>query len=808
MTISRTLADLPNFITSTSTGNINISSNTVSIDAVNDRVGINTASPSVMLDLSTSNIYSTTHKVRVTNYYPNSTSMPVVELVGARYDSNETFFGRFAAGYRRTDGNVLATGTRIGSLLFGGQAGSNSSFDEGNVAYAASIAGITEGPFTSTTSMPTGIIFKTGSSGYASSSYNNSFGSERMRITSDGKVGIGTSTPSNSLDVVSNGAGNSPFLTLKNTNGTASGSFGPGVILNNGLTGHGFIIQHRHVDNGPLTISNPASPYTTFLSVSQAGNVNIGSTISTPMAFATGAVTRTIQDKFKESISLLDFGAVADGTTDISTSLNNAINYLGAAGGEILIPAGVYKLSNTVTIQTPVTITGAGFNEGNIYGGTAINMSGSTILYNNVYSRGAVLKRLTIYQDHPTPTADPGSSNVTSAEHPVLRSTLYNSSTWAPTDHDYVIKVVDTLGGVELSDIQFLNVNKGVYCYNSGRLYCNRIKSQFFKEGFYIDNALDVCTVSNVHNWPFWSNSPDVTQFTQKNAKIIQIGKVDGIFMDNIFTYASNMLFHIFNGTGNGTSRGWVCTQAYADLTKYAVYIDADVNGSLGSINYLTAQCGQDDGTGNGIVGGRAVSINGIGNKLTIDNLLTERYWENAIEISSSAYANVLFMGSISTLWINQSNTNAPWAVVNGTSNILDINHTPQFSYSYTPTSNYGSSGSSAIALFPMFNEVKGGDSVFLRSGATTPNGQLTLTPFNGDGALVCSMKLVAPGSGSVMNFEAGTKPMLTLQIESGSNQTGMIVYCNIDGSLVTKRVKIGAANSGGSGYRALIIDN
>ena len=61
----------------------------------------------------------------------------------------------------------------------------------------------------------------------------------------------------------------------------------------------------------------------------------------------TGAVTRTWQNKARDILTIVDFGAVGDGSTDDTTAIQNAVN---AATGVVLVPPGNYKISSTITI--------------------------------------------------------------------------------------------------------------------------------------------------------------------------------------------------------------------------------------------------------------------------------------------------------------------------------------------------------------------------------------------------------------------------------------------------------------------------
>lgn len=97
-------------------------------------------------------------------------------------------------------------------------------------------------------------------------------------VDASGSVGIG-GPPTANLDVYSAAAsGNTPQLKIRNTSGATTGSFGPTVTLSNGVSGkHGFAITQMQDSNSPLVIANSDSPYTQYISISQAGDVlNIG----------------------------------------------------------------------------------------------------------------------------------------------------------------------------------------------------------------------------------------------------------------------------------------------------------------------------------------------------------------------------------------------------------------------------------------------------------------------------------------------------------------------------------------------------
>lgn len=66
----------------------------------------------------------------------------------------------------------------------------------------------------------------------------------------------------------------------------------------------------------------------------------------------TGAVTRNIQEKARESVSVKDFGAVGDGVADDTAAIQAAITAVQAlGGGTVNFPSGTFKCLNEITLS-------------------------------------------------------------------------------------------------------------------------------------------------------------------------------------------------------------------------------------------------------------------------------------------------------------------------------------------------------------------------------------------------------------------------------------------------------------------------
>ena len=82
------------------------------------------------------------------------------------------------------------------------------------------------------------------------------------------------------------------------------------------------------------------------------------------MQSGTGAVVRTVQNRMRDVISVKDFGAVGNGSTDDTTAVQNAINAAISAGGAtVFFPQtsnGEYLISTKLSVSGKVVLKGDG----------------------------------------------------------------------------------------------------------------------------------------------------------------------------------------------------------------------------------------------------------------------------------------------------------------------------------------------------------------------------------------------------------------------------------------------------------------
>ena len=171
------------------------------------------------------------------------------------------------------------------------------------------------------------------------------------------------------------------------------------------------LADHEVLNKGEISKLGATSSATTTAPASTSGGGGGGTTtvhIQYPPAtnFA-NSIDRLLNEKLGEAISVLDFGAIADGSTDCTTAFNNAFAVAtGTPGGKkVLIPAAptgqYYKINSKITIDNssglgPIMVVGEG--EGSLIkrGGTIatgsglFDIKGTNIHFRNFKVDGAV----------------------------------------------------------------------------------------------------------------------------------------------------------------------------------------------------------------------------------------------------------------------------------------------------------------------------------------------------------------------------------------------------------------------------------
>lgn len=87
------------------------------------------------------------------------------------------------------------------------------------------------------------------------------------------------------------------------------------------------------------------------------GDALVGFKQTYALGIVPGAVGRTLNNKLQDLVSVKDFGAKGDGTTDDTASIQAAINLACTYGGNVYLPSGVYKISAPLVFSMNSVIT-------------------------------------------------------------------------------------------------------------------------------------------------------------------------------------------------------------------------------------------------------------------------------------------------------------------------------------------------------------------------------------------------------------------------------------------------------------------
>ena len=313
LTINSSAVSIPN--------GLNFDSNTLVIDATNNRVGINVASPSATLQVNSAGTslcqftgaqysqvrHSDGTRVFLTQVYDNlgilgmESNTPLVIMTNNAERMRITSAGNVGIGTSsppsplsvRSSGTSTAFAGNIVSRLESNGAGYSSTLQLSNNVDASVTLGLVSGA----------LGFGIGTT-------------ERMRLDSSGNLGIGTSSPTFKLEVNQSGAG------IVHTDGTR--------IFSTYLDSSGVWLGSRSNHNLQFYTNN-GSPQ---LTLNTSGNLGLGATPS-----AWNSATKNIQTPSGTvySINTTDFGAVQNAFLDstgtwkyVSTA---AASYLAQAGG-------------------------------------------------------------------------------------------------------------------------------------------------------------------------------------------------------------------------------------------------------------------------------------------------------------------------------------------------------------------------------------------------------------------------------------------------------------------------------------------
>jgi len=217
------------------------------------------------------------------------------------------------------------------------------------------------------------------------------------------------------------------------------------------------------------------------------------------------------------SVSAADYGAKGDGTTDDTAAIQKALDAVAEAKGIVHLPAGTYKISDSLRVPHRATLMGEGERWQNMVTKLIVLESGFPAVR---LSHGSGVKALTISypnnMDNQNPTPYPPAIQLEGI-NPSVESIFFEGA-W--------IGVSTMPGGC--------NAGQGMFRDLSGFVH---------HRGIHISGGLDINRIQDVH-WFVGGVGDFNTSYFHKNRVGFEFGKMDGIMMERCFMIRGKTFLH------------------------------------------------------------------------------------------------------------------------------------------------------------------------------------------------------------------------------------------------------------------------
>lgn len=228
----------------------------------------------------------------------------------------------------------------------------------------------------------------------------------------------------------------------------------------------------------------------------------------------------------KDVVSVLDFGAKADGKTDDTQAFQKALDSFGTRGGTVYAPNGSYLIAGSLNIPQAVTLKGA-FE--------------SVPSHNGIRNAGLPKPgddgtTLLITGNKGNEEAKPA---ITINTNSTLRGVVMY---WPLQDPDkipdaYPWGVAMKGKNPALLDVEMLNPYNAIDASHNERALIRNISGQPLRRGIYVDAIYDIGRIENVHWNPWWSMKPTLYNWQRENGEAFIFERTDWHYVINTFCF-------------------------------------------------------------------------------------------------------------------------------------------------------------------------------------------------------------------------------------------------------------------------------
>lgn len=271
-----------------------------------------------------------------------------------------------------------------------------------------------------------------------------------------------------------------------------------------------------------------------------------------------------------DNVNVKACGAVGNGTTDDTASINKAMQLAFETKKEVYFPAGKYLISSAITIPEGISVRGTTGSydfdvEERYVNASAIDRYSTIVSATDIsmfeIGRGTSISYLVFYYSNNLPTL-----TARAVTKPTITTSAYRDGldplNTCTTIHDCFL----------LNGSSFFKSNGG------GKIRIYNIKVDCTDNAIYISRAYDSCYIDNVHVWPFYfaKTSNLYTNYIVNHRCMFFLTECDDIHITSSFGYGGKYGVRCVYPESDTAKGAWVlidgCSFDYFETTISAVY--------------------------------------------------------------------------------------------------------------------------------------------------------------------------------------------------------------------------------------------
>ena len=277
-------------------------------------------------------------------------------------------------------------------------------------------------------------------------------------------------------------------------------------------------------------------------------------------------------------LSVTAFGAVGDGKTDCTSSIQKALDEASqGGGGRVRVPAGMFLVAGHLRIPPNATLVGEWEAPP-----VAARIEPSTrIAAPPVNAKAAILAGSVLLAVEGE-GSDKGAPFIQMERNATLKGLIvyYPNQVAAPEPKPYPWTIAGIGDNISILDCLLVNPYMAVDFGTNpcGRHLIRNLYAHAIYKGLFVDKCYDVGRLENIHFWPFWLHAEpeglDVLgKWMMKNSTAFILSRSDWEYVSNCFCISYQQGFHFKTSAPDGPGND-LLSQSGADCCDVAVNVE------------------------------------------------------------------------------------------------------------------------------------------------------------------------------------------------------------------------------------------